>query len=109
MGRVRERGYGPPGSRRNVYERQPGVRKMPVGYGVVGEQLSIKFGIFTRDMLAVSGLVSYTGIGFKPRLVIFVGGVVNTTKMSLFGAMDGDQEFNIHNRSAFVADSQGLT
>lgn len=34
---------------------------------------NIKIGRFTRDMAAVSGSASYTGIGFRPSCVIFFG------------------------------------
>ena len=43
-------------------------------------------GSFTRDMTASSGNVTYTGVGFTPKLVIFAGGVNNLAGHNLFGA-----------------------
>jgi hypothetical protein len=34
-------------------------------------------GTFDRDMTAASGDVSYTGVGFKPKAILFIGGITN--------------------------------
>jgi hypothetical protein len=45
--------------------------------GTLGEWASgIKIGTFTRDLAAVAGDVAYTGIGFRPSVVIFISGSV---------------------------------
>jgi hypothetical protein len=41
--------------------------------------LRSKVGSFTRDMTAASGAVAYTGVGFKPRAILFLGSISGTT------------------------------
>lgn len=47
--------------------------------------LSVKVGTITRDMDAVSGDVSYTGVGFTPGLVFFTAAVQTTSISFGFG------------------------
>jgi len=47
----------------------------------------IKIGTFTRDMTAATGSVSYTAVGFKPSVIIFMGGI-NTTVIATFNGFD---------------------
>ena len=41
--------------------------------------VGIKFGSFTRDMTAASGDAVITGVGFQPRLVIFMAALTSNT------------------------------
>lgn len=45
--------------------------------------LSVKVGSFTRDMTLASGTQAVTGVGFKPRAVIFLANVNNTGQASI--------------------------
>lgn len=47
-----------------------------------------KVGTFTRAMAAATGTVSYTGVGFKPTLILFSAGYFGGTGL-WFGATDG--------------------
>ena len=50
--------------------------------------LSVKIGSFTRDMTLASGTQAVTGVGFKPRAVLFLSNVANTGQASIgFGAL----------------------
>ncbi len=40
--------------------------------------VGLKMGLFTRDMTAATGNVSYTGVGFKPAGLFFFGGISAT-------------------------------
>lgn len=44
---------------------------------------NVFIGSLTRDMTAASGSVAYTGVGFQPDVVIFLGGVSLTSKTSV--------------------------
>jgi len=52
-----------------------------------GGSLNVKVGTITRDMDAASGDVSYSGVGFTPKLLIFAA-AVQTTSISV-GFSDG--------------------
>ena len=45
--------------------------------------LSVKVGSFTRDMTLASGTQAVTGVGFKPRAVLFLANVNNTGQASI--------------------------
>ena len=45
--------------------------------------LSVKVGTFTRDMTLASGTQAVTGVGFKPRAVLFLANVNNTGQASI--------------------------
>lgn len=50
---------------------------------------------FSRDMAAVTGDVSYTGLGFKPRLLLFFGGKPSTSTAS-FGLDDATAKYVLY-------------
>ena len=49
-----------------------------------------KVGTFTRDLSAASGTVSYTGVGFTPRAVVFIAGFAAGGEPWSVGFDDGD-------------------
>lgn len=49
----------------------------------IGGGAKVKTGSFTRDMTLASGSQSITGVGFKPQVVIFVGGVASTSQSTI--------------------------
>lgn len=55
-----------------------------------------KVGAFTRDMTTASGDVSYTGVGFKPRAILFFGGV-NLVFITTWGIDDSINHNSIYN------------
>ena len=56
--------------------------------------VSVKTGSFTRDMAAATGSVSYTGVGFQPKLLLFAGGVNPGIAFCIFGGTDGTTNFS---------------
>jgi hypothetical protein len=67
-------------------------------------QTRVKIGSFTRDMTAVSGDVSYTGVGFKPVSIIFIG--VPAASGSVLGASVGFD--TVTNRGGIGENSLGI-
>jgi len=67
--------------------------------------IAIKIGSFTRDMTLANAPVAYTGIGFKPRLVIFIGGFTGGGNTAFVGATDGVSNVVIYNNHLNSADS----
>lgn len=63
-----------------------------------------KVGTFSRDMTAVSGNVAYTGVGFKPKAVIFLATVSNTSRMSI-GVDDGTNRGDVLDQYPVLANS----
>lgn len=57
----------------------------------------IKVGTFTRDMSAASGDVDYTGIGFKPSVIIFFGGISLSFINTYIGFDDGTKGYALYN------------
>ena len=43
----------------------------------------VKIGSFTRDIAGANGNVAYTGAGFKPSVIVFIGAVGNTKYVSM--------------------------
>jgi len=64
---------------------------MPYLEGISSSGGQVKVGSFTRDMTASSGSVSYTGVGFQPKCVVFVS-AIDTTSMSV-GFDDGTSHY----------------
>lgn len=62
--------------------------------------VGIKIGTFLRLMNAASGNVAYAGIGFKPSLVIFSGGVSGGFIATYFGMDDGTLHYSVGNWGA---------
>lgn len=56
---------------------------------------------FSRDMAAVIGNVSYTGLGFKPRLLLFFGGKPGTSTAS-FGLDDATAKYVLYTSNTGV-------
>lgn len=57
--------------------------------GLTGKLFSIKkdihTGVFDKDMADVTGSQVITGLGFKPKVILFFGGISNTSVYQLFG------------------------
>lgn len=64
-----------------------------------------KIGTFTRDMTAATGSVAYTGVGFKPKAVIFLCGVTGGSTWGSIGFTDGTSDVSWYNNHASSADS----
>jgi hypothetical protein len=75
--------------------------------------LSTKVGSFTRDMSAATGTQPVTGVGFKPRAVVFFASQSNTGEAS-FGFSDQTfnstltQNLNVNSRTATSAGTYSL-
>lgn len=69
-----------------------------------GEILQVFVAGFTRDMTLVSGTQAITGVGFTPRLVIFLGIRGGATDM-LVGIDNGSGARDIHTEDAISADT----
>ena len=54
-----------------------------------------KLGTFTRDVATVSGDVSYTGVGFKPSVVILMSTIDATSRVSI-GLDDGTTHYCVY-------------
>lgn len=54
----------------------------------------VKVGTFTRDLTAGDGDVAYTGVGFKPFLVVFIASL--STGMGSVGVSDGTTHGSIY-------------
>lgn len=59
----------------------------------------VKVGAFTRVMNAGSGDVSYTGVGFTPKAIMFFGGVTNDTIGQYNGYDNGSVHYSLSNFS----------
>jgi hypothetical protein len=82
-------------------------------FQVIGPDTSGFFvGSFTRDLSLASGSVAYTGVGFKPRAIIFIGAIAAVVGGATWGAFDGTNnqairaqttagQFSLANNSAF--------
>ena len=62
-------------------------------------------GSFTRDMTAASGSVGYTGVGFKPKAIIFLSGAAGGSTWGSVGFTDGTTDAVWYNNHASSADS----
>jgi hypothetical protein len=60
----------------------------------LAERATMKVGAFTRDLAGNNGDVSYTGVGFTPKLIIFSGGVSLSHKATYFGFSDGTNHYS---------------
>lgn len=65
-------------------------------------------GTFTREMDAATGDFSYTGVGFKPSMVIFFGGVNATSKVSILGVASGVIRYTMSDCGVVSADTYAL-
>mgnify|MGYP003677380505 CR=1 FL=1 len=63
---------------------------------------TVKVGTLTRDPQDATGSVSYTGVGFLPKAVVFFASVVNTDQMS-WGMDDGTSTETIYDTNFSVA------
>jgi len=57
----------------------------------------IKLGTFSRAIDAADGDVSYTGVGFKPSLVLFFGGTAATIAATFLGGSNGTNHYSLNN------------
>ena len=70
----------------------------------------MKVGTFTRAMDADSNVaVAYTGVGFKPSMIIFFGGIHNSVIGNYFGVCDGSVNYSVGNLSGVTAHCSGMT
>lgn len=69
---------------------------------------SYYFGTLTRDMTAASGDVSYTGVGFMPRAVVFLA-VKDTSTFFSVGFGDDASSYDVHHTSAADTFESGAT
>jgi len=71
---------------------------MDAAGGIPEWAVGLKIGSFTRDTAAASGDVAYTGVGFKPSVVIFIAG--HSTTSASIGISDGTTHGSIYARTA---------
>lgn len=69
--------------------------------------VKFKWGSTTYDLTTASGDQAVTGVGFKPRLLIFIAGINNTTQMSV-GGTDGTSQGYTNDRNSVGAGTYGL-
>ena len=55
----------------------------------------LKIGTFTRDLTTATGDVAYSGVGFKPTILVFIAGVIEVSTMSI-GIDDGTNSYSVY-------------
>jgi hypothetical protein len=65
---------------------------------------SFASGIFTRDMTTATGSQAVTGVGFRPRLILFLAAEGSTSQASIGFDLAGSSRASISNRNASAAD-----
>jgi hypothetical protein len=65
-----------------------------------------KVGSFTRDLSVASGNVAYTGVGFKPKAIIFLG-VISSSLVWNIGVDDGTTHSGISENTTPVVQPSG--
>ena len=67
-----------------------------------------KSGSFTRDVSTASGTQAVTGVGFKPKAVIFIAGFTTPSGQTSIGFSDGTNHFDAYDNFGVLADTWGV-
>lgn len=84
----------------NTFLRSDGTFAALAAGDAIGQ---VKVGVFTRDTSLATGTQAVTGVGFKPRAVIFLAGDVGASSDGGIGIDDGTSSGALVNFNAIAA------